>query len=221
MLKRAGTCNAKNIWRAQPAAVTNPFGTLPPVPKLSLDRSGTSQPIRYGISTSQVPFMFSDMDTEHPRYLIIHPLPRIRTSRSEDKQSSPLNRGSCVAGKIQDGTMEETARQRADRVAEIGALMPKLHGPDYYKEPAIEELAGYGNIRFLGDTDVRGLFLDVQVQFSHREAIVYPNKSTKPQMGGGLNKPAEVTLLNIKCLDKKTGYHYTERPRVEKDKKIL
>ncbi|KAI4312800.1 hypothetical protein MLD38_037592 [Melastoma candidum] len=155
MLMTAGTCNANNIW-TQPAAVTNPFGILPPVPKLSLDRSGTSQPIRYGISTSQmreklasaqtlsrlttntsrgllcrqlrlpvrkykpgkivseVPFMFSNMDTgvavpkagaffiprENPRDLIIHPLPRIWTSRSEDEQSSPLNTASCVTGKI-------------------------------------------------------------------------------------------------------------------------
>nr|GFB26029.1 nuclear pore complex protein NUP98A isoform X1 [Tanacetum cinerariifolium] len=43
----------------------------------------------------------------------------------------------------------------------------------------------------------------------------------KPPVGQGLNKPAEVTLLNIKCSDKKSGKHFTEGRRVEKYTEML
>lgn len=126
--------------------------------------------------------------------------------------------------------------------ADIEALMPKLRLSDYYTEPRIQELAakeraepgycrrvkdfvvgrqGYGSIKFLGETDVRGLDLESLVQFNNREVIVYVDDSKKPPVGQGLNKPSEVTLLNIKCFDKKTGRQYTEGPKVEKYKEML
>ncbi|XP_010240839.1 PREDICTED: nuclear pore complex protein NUP98A-like isoform X2 [Nelumbo nucifera] len=126
--------------------------------------------------------------------------------------------------------------------ADIEALMPKLRHFDYYTEPRIQELAakeraepgfcrrvkdfvigrhGYGSIKFMGETDVRRLDLESLVQFNNREVIVYLDESKKPPVGQGLNKPAEVTLLNIKCFDKKTGKQYTEGPRVEKYKEML
>ncbi|XP_043724099.1 nuclear pore complex protein NUP98A isoform X2 [Telopea speciosissima] len=126
--------------------------------------------------------------------------------------------------------------------ADIEALMPKLRHSDYYTEPRIQELAakeraesgfcrrvkdfvvgryGYGSIKFIGETDVRRLDLESLVQFNHREVIVYMDESKKPPVGHGLNKPAEVTLLNIKCFDKKTGQQYTEGPKVEKYKEML
>ncbi|KAJ7945107.1 Nuclear pore complex protein NUP98A [Quillaja saponaria] len=126
--------------------------------------------------------------------------------------------------------------------ADIEALMPKLRRSDYFTEPRIQELAakeraepgfcrhvkdfvvgrqGYGNIKFLGDTDVRRLDLESLVQFNNREVIVYMDDSKKPPVGQGLNKPAEVTLLNIKCFDKKTGHQYTEGPKIEKYKEML
>ncbi|KAK6250875.1 hypothetical protein SCA6_004880 [Theobroma cacao] len=126
--------------------------------------------------------------------------------------------------------------------ADIEALMPKLRRSDYYTEPRIQELAakeraepgycrrvkdfvvgrhGYGSIKFLGETDVRRLDLESLVQFNNREVIVYMDDSKKPPVGQGLNKPAEVTLLNIKCFDKKTGRQYTEGPKVEKYKEML
>ncbi|CAI9093331.1 OLC1v1028809C4 [Oldenlandia corymbosa var. corymbosa] len=125
---------------------------------------------------------------------------------------------------------------------EIEALMPKLRHSDYYTEPRIQELAakervengycqrvkdfvvgrhGYGSIKFIGETDVRGLDLESLIQFNNREVIVYMDESKKPPVGQGLNKRAEVTLLNIKCFDKKTGLHYTEGPRIEKYKEML
>ncbi|XVF10251.1 hypothetical protein REPUB_Repub07fG0166700 [Reevesia pubescens] len=126
--------------------------------------------------------------------------------------------------------------------ADIEALMPKLRRSDYYTEPRIQELAakeraepgycrrvkdfvvgrhGYGSIKFLGETDVRRLDLESLVQFNNREVIVYMDDSKKPPVGQGLNKPAEVTLLNIKCFDKKSGHQYTEGPKVEKYKEML
>uniref|UniRef100_A0A2P2KJE9 Nucleoporin autopeptidase n=2 Tax=Rhizophora mucronata TaxID=61149 RepID=A0A2P2KJE9_RHIMU len=126
--------------------------------------------------------------------------------------------------------------------ADIEALMPKLRRSDYYTEPRIRELAakeraepgfcrrvkdffvgrhGYGNIKFVGETDVRRLDLESLVQFNNREVIVYMDDSKKPPVGQGLNKPAEVTLLNIKCFDKKTGHQYTEGPKIEKYKEML
>ncbi|KAK9145253.1 hypothetical protein Sjap_005156 [Stephania japonica] len=126
--------------------------------------------------------------------------------------------------------------------ADVEALMPKLRHSDYYTEPRIQELAakeraepgfcshvrdfvvgrhGYGSIRFVGETDVRRLDLESLIQFNNREVIVYMDENKKPPVGQGLNKPAEVTLLNIKCFDKKTGQQYTEGSKVEKYKEML
>lgn len=126
--------------------------------------------------------------------------------------------------------------------AGIEAMMPKLRHSDYYTEPRIQELAakeraepgfcrnvksfiigrhGYGSIMFFGETDVRRLELESLVQFNLREVIVYMDESKKPPVGQGLNKPAEVTLLNIKCFDKKTGKHVTDGPRIDRYKELL
>ncbi|XP_042020495.1 nuclear pore complex protein NUP98A-like [Salvia splendens] len=126
--------------------------------------------------------------------------------------------------------------------AGIEALMPKLRHSDYYTEPRIQELAAkgraepgycrhvkdfvvgrheYGSIKFFGETDVRRLDLESLIQFNNREVIVYMDESKKPPVGQGLNKPAEVTLLNIKCFDKKTGQQYVEGPRIGKYKEML
>ncbi|XP_056173614.1 nuclear pore complex protein NUP98A-like [Syzygium oleosum] len=126
--------------------------------------------------------------------------------------------------------------------AGIETLMPKLCQPDYYTEPHVKELAakeraepgfccrvndfvvgrlGYGHIKFVGETDVRRLDLESLIRFNNREVIVYIDEGKKPPIGQGLNKPAEVTLLNIKCIDKKTGKQYIEGPKVEKYKEML
>ncbi|KAK6923620.1 Nuclear pore complex protein Nup98-Nup96-like, autopeptidase S59 domain [Dillenia turbinata] len=126
--------------------------------------------------------------------------------------------------------------------ADLEALMPKLNHSDYFTIPGIQELAateraepgfcrcvkdfvvgrhGYGSVRFFGETDVRRLDLESLIQFDNREVIVYMDDSKKPPIGQGLNKPAEITLLNIKCFDKKTGKQYTEGLRIDKYKEML
>ncbi|KAJ0048035.1 hypothetical protein Pint_14947 [Pistacia integerrima] len=329
----------------QPTAVTNPFGTLPAMPQMSIGRAGTSPSIQYGISSMpaveksapvrisslltsrhlsqrrirlparkynpkndglKVPFFSDDEETpstpkadalfiprENPRALVIRPTEQFPlgasaaktsslkdTSRvpengkipedgsiTEDKEKNPLENGAVkerahpvkIDHKL-NGVHDDHTVQRDDSYMTLGghrageaaivyehganieALMPKLRRSDYYTEPRIQELAakeraepgycrcvkdfvvgrhGYGSIKFLGETDVRRLDLESLVQFNNREVIVYMDDSKKPPVGQGLNKPAEVTLLNIKCFDKKTGIQYTEGPKIDKYKEML
>lgn len=99
---------------------------------------------------------------------------------------------------------------------EVGNSLPTLQCSDYYTKPCLSELAirevmdpgycsrvqdfivgraGYGCIKFIGDTDVKCLDLDHIVKFNRGEVVVYEDESSKPVLGQGLNKPAEVTLL--------------------------
>lgn len=130
----------------------------------------------------------------------------------------------------------------SENVVDVESCLPKLNHAEYYTEPTIQELAareredpgycsrvrdfvvgrhGYGSIMFPGETDVRGLELDSITQFNSNEVMVYMDKTKKPPVGMGLNKPAVVTLLNVKYFDKKTGEQYTYGPIVEKMKNLL
>jgi len=51
----------------------------------------------------------------------------------------------------------------------------------------------YGNIFFPGVTDVAGLNLDEIVFIRHKEVIVYPDDTRKPELGRGLNRRAQVS----------------------------
>ncbi|KAH0877101.1 hypothetical protein HID58_064495 [Brassica napus] len=337
----------------QPVAVTNPFGTLPAMPQISINQSGTSPSIQYGISSMPVvdkpvpvrisslltsrhllqrrarlparkyrpgdngpkaciclvPFFADDEENssstpkadalfiprENPRALVIRPVqqwssrvkstipkdrptaqphengksPEIATdSANHDKNDNgevgaaeerthPFVNGNQISNgststdharekdrpsRTRGGHREGEAPTVNENGTDIEALLPKLRQSDYFTEPSIRELAakeradpgycrrvrdfvvgrhGYGSIKFMGETDVRRLDLESLVQFNNREVIVYLDESKKPAVGQGLNKPAEVTLLNIKCIDKKTGKQFTEGERVEKYKMML
>lgn len=118
----------------------------------------------------------------------------------------------------------------------IQSLLPKLQRPDYFTVPGLQQLAAcewtepgfcsrvpgfvigctsYGSIKFLGETDVRWLDLDSIVNFRLREVIVYSDEESKPSVGYGLNKSAEVTLLKIQCRSKVTGDLICEGPELE------
>ncbi|KAL9174944.1 hypothetical protein ABFS82_02G083900 [Erythranthe guttata] len=127
--------------------------------------------------------------------------------------------------------------------ADVLALIPKLpNGGDYYTEPCIKDLAaketskpgfcsrvkdfvvgrkGYGSIKFLGETDIRNLDIESVIHFNNREVIVYPDSTKKPPAGQSLNKPAEVTLLNVKCIIKNTGEEYVDGVEVQSYKAML
>ncbi|RZS15570.1 hypothetical protein BHM03_00047427 [Ensete ventricosum] len=245
----------------QPAPVTNPFGTLPAMPQMSIGRTGSAPSIQYGISSMPVSKVlgepsaptFEEMhagdndeyatENGHTRE---HTGTTVTASKSLQRENS---NGDDQMQKVTDSSYVKISGHRAGKAAivyehgaDIEALMPKLRQDDYYTEPRIQELAakeraepgfcrhvkdfvvgrhGYGSIKFYGETDVRGLDLESIVQFNHREVIVYRDDSKKPPVGQGLNKPAEVTLLNIKCMNKKTGQQYTEGPNVDKYKEML
>ncbi|KAL8559558.1 hypothetical protein ACOMHN_018721 [Nucella lapillus] len=98
-----------------------------------------------------------------------------------------------------------------------------LTRPGYYTIPSMEELAhmvdedgncfveeltigrqNYGSVFFYGVINVAGLDLDSIVHFRRKEICVYPDDGTKPPMGEGLNRRAEVTLHFVWPLDKTT-----------------
>ncbi|PAN51343.1 hypothetical protein PAHAL_9G587000 [Panicum hallii] len=103
-----------------------------------------------------------------------------------------------------------------------GTVFPVLRSSEYFTRPSINDLverevadpgycsrvpnfiigrAGYGQVRFLGNTDVRGIDLNDIVRFDKHSVVVYEDETGKPPVGHGLNKAAEVSLLlNLKDL---------------------
>lgn len=148
-----------------------------------------------------------------------------------------------LSNNLADHLVENTKsnHERKEHVTDVEASMPQLSCPDYYTEPQVPELAaneraepgfcrhvknfvvgrhGYGSIKFLGETDVRHLDLDSHVKFNNREVMVYMDERDKPPVGEGLNKASEVTLLNVKCIDK-LGNRYINGPKVDKYREML
>lgn len=107
-------------------------------------------------------------------------------------------------------------KRRLSHNGDVEASLPVLHSSDYYMEPSAYELAtreasdcgycsrvpnfvvgrvGYGQIKFLSDTDVRWMDLDLIIKFNRHSVLVYGNEDERPPVGQGLNKTAEVTLI--------------------------
>lgn len=160
------------------------------------------------------------------------------TSTSFTRQNVSLDEHKPSISRHRNGEAAITYMHAKD----IEALMPKLWHSDYYMEPTIQELAvkesaepayccrvkdfvvgrrGYGSVKFFGETDVRCLDLESIIQFNKCEILVYMDESKKPPVGQGLNKSAEISLLNVKCKDKKTGQEFLEGPEVENFEKRL
>ncbi len=108
-----------------------------------------------------------------------------------------------------------------DEDAEPQPAGVKLRRAGYYTIPSMSELStmvdsegnlnvenftigrqGYGNIFFPGLTNIKGMNFDDIVFFRHKEVIVYPDDSNKPDLGQGLNKKAQVTLDKVWPVDK-------------------
>ncbi|CAF1703559.1 unnamed protein product [Brassica napus] len=236
-----------NMSTSFPSLNTSPFGTLPAVPQISIGQGGNSPSIQYGISSLPVvdrpaPARVSPLLTS--RHLlqrrVMLPARKYRAGDDSPKETAaPLKDETTPLqenGKISNGVITNGANNENKNNGEV------RDAPPVKAKPRVQELAakeranpgytgrvrdfvvgrhGYGSIKFLGDTDVRKLDLEKLVQFSNREVLVYMDESQKPPVGQGLNKPAEVTLLNIKCMDKKSGKQVKEGPRVEKSKEML
>lgn len=101
----------------------------------------------------------------------------------------------------------------------------KLTRPEYYIQPALEDIKklfnsnevcrleggltvgryGYGSVFWKGPIDLKKpVDLDEIVHFRSKEVVVYPDETKKPEIGTGLNKPAEVSLERIWPIDTKT-----------------
>ncbi|KAL6507006.1 hypothetical protein OROHE_022141 [Orobanche hederae] len=99
---------------------------------------------------------------------------------------------------------------------EVEKSLPTLRCSGYYTKPCLSELAvrelmnpgycsrvqdfvvgrvDYGCVKFIGETDIRFMDLNGIVKFNRCEVVVYDDDNSKPLVGQGLNKPAEVTLL--------------------------
>ena len=92
------------------------------------------------------------------------------------------------------------------------AMIPKLENPGMFMRPSADALSllteselarvdhfqvgcfGKGCVTWPGLSDLRFLDIDAIVRFEDRAVIVYPDESSKPPEGEGLNKPAVVEL---------------------------
>ncbi|WMV17113.1 hypothetical protein MTR67_010498 [Solanum verrucosum] len=98
---------------------------------------------------------------------------------------------------------------------DVDGIMPNLQCADYYTVPPMEELLSK-------EKEEAGFCCHVKdLVFNHREVIIYMDESKKPPVGQGLNKPAEMTLLNVRCIYKSNGKEYKDGPMVNKYRDTL
>ncbi|CAA6663681.1 unnamed protein product [Spirodela intermedia] len=174
-----------------------------------------------------VPFFSEDEETtstpkadaffiprENPRALIVHPIEKWPPRTATEKQSVSKDDSIRPSTPARDGSTAEdyTVLHRA-QLQELAAKERANPGFCSRVKNFVVGRRGYGSIKFDGETDVRGLDLEAIVEFNSREVVVYGDEVRKPPVGKGLNRPAEVTLLNVRCANRKTGEVYTEGPR--------
>lgn len=120
---------------------------------------------------------------------------------------------------------------------ELSSILPVLCRPEYYTEPSLTQLAamarddpdslaevaqftvgkrGVGSVRWLDPVDVRGINIDEIVELARGSVEVYLEGSDKPDVGSGLNKSAEITMLKIFKTDTSTGKPTQDPEAVER-----
>ncbi|CAL4963582.1 unnamed protein product [Urochloa decumbens] len=163
---------------------------------------------------------------------------KVHNSTGHPPSRSAGNQG----GSNSDAHLTQKSAAALEHGVITGSVLPRLYNADYYTVPSIVELAvkesdepgycshvpdftvgrhGFGSVKFDGETDVRKLDITSIVEFNNREILVYRDESKTPPIGQGLNKPAEISLLNVKCIDQKTGLQFTGGPTVDRYKEIL
>ncbi|XP_055803633.1 nuclear pore complex protein NUP98A-like [Solanum dulcamara] len=101
---------------------------------------------------------------------------------------------------------------------DVDGIMPTFHRVNYYTVPPMEELISK-------EKEEAGFCCHVK-DFCGRKTwvIVYMDESKKPPVGLALNKPAEITLLNVRCINKSTGKEYRDmllKKTVEQDAEFV
>jgi hypothetical protein len=74
---------------------------------------------------------------------------------------------------------------------------------------------GVGSIQFQTPVDVCGLDIDEIIEFSPQAIVVYPDETTKPPHGRGLNTRAIITLENCFPIDPRTNRTLKEASAVD------
>lgn len=99
-------------------------------------------------------------------------------------------------GKHEDYEMEPSAEQLADMARESADALKNVEGFTVSRRK-------FGSVRWIGETNVSGLDLDAIVRFYPAGVEVYKDENgaalkDKPPRGSGLNRPAVVTLHNVR-----------------------
>lgn len=120
-------------------------------------------------------------------------------------------------GVVNIDTLGDASQQKFQSSADIpdtcGVICTRSQ---YYTLPALDKLAqfknsdgtcliegftigrhGYGNVHFPDVIDVANLNIDQLVHFRHKQICIYLDDNTKPPVGEGLNRPAQVTLDRV------------------------
>ncbi|XP_008801016.2 nuclear pore complex protein NUP96 isoform X1 [Phoenix dactylifera] len=155
--------------------------------------------------------MMSSASSLLPTGVLSQPYDSIGNNPFGTHSESVLDVGNCDS----INSVQYKKRRMSDSV-EVAVSLPTLHSSEYFIRPSIDELAaselvdsgycsrvpnvvvgrvGYGHIKLFGYTDVRGLNLDHIIKFDRHSVVVYENEIDKPEVGHGLNKAAEVTLI--------------------------
>ena len=160
-------------------------------------------------------------ELEESLNLPLKPLKTVKTVQVEVHDESFSNLVTKTRSKELDEssilTPPESANTSQELTEETDEPQPagiRLRRAGYYTIPSMSELAtmvdpetgnctvenftigrqGYGNVFFPGLTNIKNMNFDDIVFFRHKEVIVYPDDSKKPELGSGLNKKAQVTL---------------------------
>ncbi|KAK3910390.1 Nuclear pore complex protein Nup98-Nup96 [Frankliniella fusca] len=139
--------------------------------------------------------------------------------RSEDRDANNSNKSSSSSDDSHD--LEDSSPQLLDAESHPTGIICRRVG--YYTIPSLDELTsfmsddgscivdnftvgrdGYGNVFFEDKFDVADLNLDEIVHFRHKEVVIYPDDQSKPPVGQGLNRHAQVTLDRVWPMDKTT-----------------
>eukprot|EP01023_Acetabularia_acetabulum_P057094 TRINITY_DN6636_c0_g1_i3.p2 TRINITY_DN6636_c0_g1~~TRINITY_DN6636_c0_g1_i3.p2 ORF type:complete len:245 (+),score=48.16 TRINITY_DN6636_c0_g1_i3:154-888(+) len=127
---------------------------------------------------------------------------------------------------------------------DIDSLLPKVTIEGYYIRPSVAQLAtmarfggeqelahvtnftvgceGLGSVLFLEPVDVRGMDVCALVRIIKGGLeVFYDTESDAPEAGTSLNKPAEVTLLQIYYQDPQTKQPSTDQVGIEKFRRKL